>query len=525
MPFLFSLDKRNYAKWLSIHLNDLHSLRITNLPLFEQIAKFFTVKKSNKPFSRIAVDHAHEMNNATVKGCLNVISLWDSPGTLNRWTLSSSLIKEMLCTFESGKKYYESDEQSHHSDDTTSKNYTIIKDIKSMMSTFEELGNPFGTDSRLFNLETGNIVDKLIEEDIKKIEKLGLSQYRDFVSERIENNLKGFKSPMKANKLKLMTFKPKKSNVSSKLKSLKEDYGTFSRLMLACQNRKSDLTDFFEHENHAFPPSLSSDGKIRIASNKSELAPCLLKDMANPVTIVCPSSTCVIFDGAFIAQGTYPRSAMTFAEYALEFERSISTLAKDATRVDVVFDRYINPSIKSAARLKRGEGGEKRVKEEISVPKGRDTWKKFLLNQNNKSELYRLLARSLTSNHHTHKHIIATFDESILTTSRSENTNLDDLSMCNHEEADTRIFLHAKNAANNGHISITIRSSDTDVLVIAVHHFEELKIEQFWIATGTGKDFRYLPVHEIFNYLEPSRAASLPFFHAFTGCDTVSSFF
>ena len=78
------------------------------------------------------------MNNATVKGCLNVISLWDSPGTLTRWTLSSSLIKEMLCVFESGKKYSESDEQSHHSDDTTSKNYTIIKDIKSMMSTFEE---------------------------------------------------------------------------------------------------------------------------------------------------------------------------------------------------------------------------------------------------------------------------------------------------------------------------------------------------------------------------------------------------
>ena len=44
-----------------------------------------------------------------------------------------------------------------------------------------------------------------------------------------------------------------------------------------------------------------------------------------------------------------------------------------------------------------------------------------------------------------------------------------------------------------------------------------------WIAFGKGKDFRWIPVHDIKRSLG-SILRSLPFFHAFTGCDTVSSF-
>ena len=39
---------------------------------------------------------------------------------------------------------------------------------------------------------------------------------------------------------------------------------------------------------------------------------------------------------------------------------------------------------------------------------------------------------------------------------------------CNHEEADTRMLLHAAHAAHNGYSSVYLRSPDTDVAVIAV---------------------------------------------------------
>ena len=55
------------------------------------------------------------------------------------------------------------------------------------------------------------------------------------------------------------------------------------------------------------------------------------------------------------------------------------------------------------------------------------------------------------------------------------------------KEADTRIYLQAKHAADNGHSRIIIRTVDTDVVVIAIHLFGKLGIEELWIKFGTGK--------------------------------------
>ena len=44
------------------------------------------------------------------------------------------------------------------------------------------------------------------------------------------------------------------------------------------------------------------------------------------------------------------------------------------------------------------------------------------------------------------------------------------------------------------------------------------------MSFGTEKNHRYIPAHEIAASMSPRRSQSLPFFHAFTGCDTVSGF-
>ena len=45
------------------------------------------------------------------------------------------------------------------------------------------------------------------------------------------------------------------------------------------------------------------------------------------------------------------------------------------------------------------------------------------------------------------------------------------LSPCSHEEADTRFFVHVNDCAKTGHSKIVVRTSDTDVIVIAVANF------------------------------------------------------
>ena len=78
---------------------------------------------------------------------------------------------------------------------------------------------------------------------------------------------------------------------------------------------------------------------------------------------------------------------------------------------------------------------------------------------------------------------------------------------------------------NCGLKSVTIITVGTDVVVVAVAvaHFQGLpNIEYLWIAFGTSKDFRYIPIHEIAITLCPQIAKGVLFFHAFTGCDLSS---
>jgi len=69
-----------------------------------------------------------------------------------------------------------------------------------------------------------------------------------------------------------------------------------------------------------------------------------------------------------------------------------------------------------------------------------------------------------------------------------------------------------------------IATVDSDVLVLAIAAVQQLKIDELWVAFASGKSFRYLPAHEMAGALGPEKCIALPFRHAFSGCDTVSSF-
>ena len=60
---------------------------------------------------------------------------------------------------------------------------------------------------------------------------------------------------------------------------------------------------------------------------------------------------------------------------------------------------------------------------------------------------------------------------------------------------------------------------DTDILIMSVALFSQINLSELWLAFGTGKNFKYIPAHDIARTLGPEKAASLLKFHAFTGCD------
>ena len=77
LPWFFALDHINYTCWLSIHLMDMLTLHKVN----ESVAQcfengMFVVRKTEKPFSSISMDHAHEQNSKCVKGNGGLIMLF-----------------------------------------------------------------------------------------------------------------------------------------------------------------------------------------------------------------------------------------------------------------------------------------------------------------------------------------------------------------------------------------------------------------------------------------------------------------
>ena len=71
---------------------------------------------------------------------------------------------------------------------------------------------------------------------------------------------------------------------------------------------------------------------------------------------------------------------------------------------------------------------------------------------------------------------------------------------------------------------VSIIAVDTDVVVLALQHFFTLNLEELWIEFGVDKYQRYILIHTCPETFGRKLCSSSTLWHAFTGCDTVSSF-
>ena len=68
VKWFFIFDHYNYARWLSVHIQDLLSLPITCPQLYQEYERGnFVVQISSREFSQIHYEQAHEQSNKTIK--------------------------------------------------------------------------------------------------------------------------------------------------------------------------------------------------------------------------------------------------------------------------------------------------------------------------------------------------------------------------------------------------------------------------------------------------------------------------
>jgi trehalose-6-phosphate synthase len=141
-----------------------------------------------------------------------------------------------------------------------------------------------------------------------------------------------------------------------KIASLKDDCKLYASLYVACQSRSGDLADFFAHENHSYPPSISEYGKLRKCTKSDFVS--ILESTGTTKETPPADVTAKVFDGAAVVQMMRSQAAKTYGEYSRDIFWPFVVNSQDGSvrRLDVVFDVYTERSLKVETRERRGKG-------------------------------------------------------------------------------------------------------------------------------------------------------------------------
>ena len=147
----------------------------------------------------------------------------------------------------------------------------------------------------------------------------------------------------------------------------------------------------------------------------------------------------IILDGAAIINMLKPIGVKTFQDYATHvFLPFIKAQLRNVTRIDIIWDVYLEDSLKSTAREIR-EGGMPMIRRHVApsntIP---GNWQEFL-RLADKTELFDFLAHHVVENLSGEKDVYTTCGQNVLCSRVRQ--NISSLAPCTLEEADTRMLL------------------------------------------------------------------------------------
>ena len=133
-------------------------------------------KKTTHVFSGIAIDQAHEQNNASVKGDGGGVGLTENPAALRRWMVTGPEMARLIGKFEVSTMKKKKTDFRHH-EQTKHAQMTFGRDITSLTGVIEQMGNPFAENSNdLLLLDSRDLADPAVIDTLRQIKSLGQEQ-------------------------------------------------------------------------------------------------------------------------------------------------------------------------------------------------------------------------------------------------------------------------------------------------------------------------------------------------------------
>ena len=114
----------------------------------------FAVAVTNRKFSSVSIDQAHEMQNKIGDG--GIIGVTDNQEFLDRWLICAPEVTRLLHEFEYSLCSQPSNASKEHHENKSSFQTRFSKDIQNLNEDIVDSGNPFSNSSKdLLTLETG----------------------------------------------------------------------------------------------------------------------------------------------------------------------------------------------------------------------------------------------------------------------------------------------------------------------------------------------------------------------------------
>ena len=531
IPYAFPYDHVNYARYLTVMLGDMLSLEENFPEVYNQcISGNFAAQLSDSAFSRVETDKVIEMTlNKDTKTPGGTTGFSTSVGAVKRWEVNASYRAALRSVFHQHLHY--SSQSYQHKDLSSSRIIRDENDVQAILSVLRDsFVDPFSAQP-LLSISTGIVVDQKASSDLLNAFQIGIRSMNTFMTSRFSeaSNLSIF-DPIK--RLRLATFnnlcKKKVIQTKTKIISLETSKDLFSNVAIIAQKRAVDLKRLFAYPFVHLPLSLAeADGTLKKTA-KSLLLHKLEGDV-EPLELMRKGHTFIADGMAYVRQ--IKTVDLTYREFSIKMLKHIVNSGIYATRIDIVFDVYMENSIKDVERARRSSG--EIVFKQIVPTSPIKQWNQLLSSGDFKNKLVSFLVQEWKSN----KRFLDA--KALFVTTGTETYKITTTSCrlvaelaSNHEETDTRMLLHAKHASST-YNDIIISTPDTDVFMIALSKLADIDAH-LYMLTGTNDNRRLIDLNAVgedafikFNKTDCTKHKFLNAvlgFHCFTGCDTTITF-
>ena len=204
----------------------------------------------------------------------------------------------------------------------------------------------------LVNVAIGVIINSKEKNILLECIPNGNNAYNNFIVSRFKSHQKQLFDVIPKAMGKTITSS-KKKNVDIHQETTKAlRYIDFARA------RNYDLSRLFKCELSEIPFFLVRDGILRKSDNKSELERALegkLEHLPTKIILSSDKKSVIVVDFMLCAKkvGIKKDKVKTYGEFCQKVQDMIMNLSKDCQRIDIVFDIYLENSIKASARKSR----------------------------------------------------------------------------------------------------------------------------------------------------------------------------